>query len=211
MAITAQRNGLSVAAVSSKMSVVIPVLFGFILYNESIGWIKGLGIILALISIYLVTVNPDKIIKGSSFVFPLIVFLGSGFIDTSLKYLQTTFVQKNDIALFSSCIFATAFVIGILITITQLIKGTFKFELRNLIGGIILGVVNYFSIYFLIKAISYKDFESSTIFTLNNIAILLTTTVLGIILLKEKLNIKNKIGVLLASIGIILVSIAGQF
>ena len=64
---------------------------------------------------------------------------------------------------------------------------------------------------FLIKAIGYKDLESSTVFTLNNVAILLTTAILGVVLFNEKLNTKNKLGILLASIGIVLVSVSGQF
>jgi len=68
MAITTQKNGLSVVAVSSKMSVVIPILVGVFLYNESIGRLKVAGILIALASIYLVTVNPNKI-KGSSLIY----------------------------------------------------------------------------------------------------------------------------------------------
>ena len=211
MAITAQRNGLSVVAVASKMSVVIPIIFGFLLYNESIGWIKILGISLALVSIYLVTVNPDKIIKGSSLLYPLIVFIGSGFIDTSLKFLETNYVKEEDVSLFSASIFAAAFCIGILILLSQLVKKTFKFEIKNLIGGVSLGIINYYSIYFLLKTISHKNLESSTVFTINNVAILLTTALLGVVLFKEKLNTKNKLGILLASLSIILVSISGQF
>ena len=211
MAITAQRNGISVVAVASKMSVVIPIIFGFILYHESIGWIKLLGIILALISIYLVTLNPDKVIKGGSFLFPLIVFIGSGFIDTSLKFLETNFVKENEVALFSASIFASAFIIGIAVFLIQFINKSFKFELKNLIGGVSLGIINYYSIYFLIKAISYKNLESSTVFTINNVSILLISTILGIVFFKEKLNTKNKAGILLASMGIILVSLSGQF
>ena len=211
MAITAQRNGISVVAVASKMSVVIPIIFGFILYHESIGWIKLLGIILALISIYLVTLNPDKVIKGGSFLFPLIVFIGSGFIDTSLKFLETNFVKENEVALFSASIFASAFIIGIAIFLIQFINKSFKFELKNLIGGVSIGIINYYSIYFLIKAISYKNLESSTVFTINNVSILLISTILGIVFFKEKLNTKNKAGILLASMGIILVSLSGQF
>ena len=36
MAITTQRSGLSVVSVATKMSVVIPVLFGLIYYKESL-------------------------------------------------------------------------------------------------------------------------------------------------------------------------------
>ena len=45
MGITAQRNGLSVASVAGKMSVVIPIIFGIIVYNEGVGFVKVIGIL----------------------------------------------------------------------------------------------------------------------------------------------------------------------
>ena len=53
MGITAQKNGLSVASVAGKMSVVIPIIFGIIVYNEGVGFVKILGILMALIAVYL--------------------------------------------------------------------------------------------------------------------------------------------------------------
>lgn len=53
MAITTQRSGLSVVSVATKMSVVIPVLFGLIYYKESLGAIKLIGIGIALFAVYL--------------------------------------------------------------------------------------------------------------------------------------------------------------
>ncbi|WP_010521032.1 DMT family transporter [Aquimarina agarivorans] len=210
MAITTQRNGMSVVAVASKMSVVIPILFGVFVYNETIGRIKVLGILIALFSIYLVTVNPNKI-KSSSLLFPILVFIGSGLIDTSLKFLQTNFVKPQDVSIFSATLFVTAGFTGILIIIFQALQKKFTFEFKNLIGGIVLGVCNYFSIYFLVQAISYKGMESSTLFTVNNVGVLLVTTILGVLLFKEKLTQQNKLGILLAAVGIVLVSVSGNF
>ena len=48
MGITAQKNGLSVASVAGKMSVVIPIVAGVFMYNESVGIIKFIGILMAL-------------------------------------------------------------------------------------------------------------------------------------------------------------------
>jgi len=57
MALTAQRNGLSVASVASKMSVIIPVIFGLYAYKESLNYQKGIGILLALIAVYLTSIK----------------------------------------------------------------------------------------------------------------------------------------------------------
>lgn len=210
MAITTQKNGLSVVAVASKMSVVIPIMVGVFLYNESIGRLKVAGIVIALISIYLVTVNPNKI-KASTLFFPLLVFAGSGLIDVSLKYLQTNFVKPSDISVFSATLFGTAGFAGLLIFALQLFQGTFKLQFKSLLGGIILGVANYFSIYFLIKAIAFKGLESSTFFIINNVGILFVTSLLGVLLFREKLTPQNRFGILLAVSGIVLVSLSSRF
>lgn len=72
MALTAQRNGLSAASVASKMSVVIPVIFGIYIYNESIGFQKVLGIVLALIAVYLTAIKLNRLLTlGKDYFSPL--------------------------------------------------------------------------------------------------------------------------------------------
>lgn len=207
-AITTQRSGLSVVAVATKMSVAIPVIFGVILYDESTGILKVTGIILALIAVYLSSIKTREgiAIKTKNLVFPLLVFLGSGIIDTMIKYLETTYVAKDDVALFSTTIFAIAGIIGISILIGQAALGKLRITGKNILGGIILGVPNYFSIYFLVLALRSEGFESSTVFTINNVAIVLVSTLLGIVLFKERLLRKNWIGIILAIISILLVA-----
>ena len=63
MALTAQKNGLSVASVASKMSVIIPIIFGVYMYNESAGFQKIIGIILALVAVYLASVKSKSAIN----------------------------------------------------------------------------------------------------------------------------------------------------
>ncbi|NGX83823.1 EamA family transporter [Aequorivita sp. KMM 9714] len=209
MAITTQRSGLSVVSVATKMSVVIPILFGLLYYKESLGFFKIIGIILALIAVYLASIKTkDGIkIKLSNFIFPVLVFLGSGTIDTTIKYLEGEFIAKNDIPIFSATIYAMAGLIGFAILIFQLVKGSFKFEFKNLIGGIALGVPNYFSVYFLVEALRSNILESSGVFTVNNVAIVMTSTMLGILLFKEKLLRKNWIGIALAVLSILFIAL----
>lgn len=207
-AITTQKSGLSVVAVATKMSVAIPVLCGIFLYNESTGILKLIGITLALVAVYLTSIKKKEgiSIQPKNLIFPLLVFLGSGVIDTSIKFLETSYVSKTDVGLFSSTIFATAGTIGIGILIYQAITGKLELKFRNLIGGIALGIPNYYSIYFLVLALRSEGYDSSTIFTMNNVAIVAFSTLVGIVLFKEKLIKKNWIGLALAVISIILVA-----
>lgn len=210
-AITTQRSGLSVVSVATKMSVAIPVLFGILYFNESTGILKIIGIFLALIAVYLSSIKARTgiAIKKKNLVYPILVFIGSGLIDTLIKFIEAGYVNKTDVALFSSTIFSVAGTIGILVLIFQGFTGNLKITGRNILGGIALGIPNFFSIYFLVMALRNNGFESSTIFTINNVAIVLVSTLLGIILFKEKLITKNWIGIILAIISILLVANSG--
>ena len=208
MAMTAQRNGVSVTSIAGKMSVVIPVLFGVFLYNESVTFLKILGIIIALVAVYLSSVKEDKSENTGTLLFPVLLFLGSGAIDTILKYVQVNHVADEDVSIFSGSLFGIAAIFAVLILAIKSIKKREAFGLKNVIAGIILGVPNYYSIVFLIKALQNKNFESSTLFTINNVAIVIVSTLVGLLLFKEKFSLKNKIGVALAILGIVLVTIA---
>jgi drug/metabolite transporter (DMT)-like permease len=183
MAMTAQKNGVSVASVAGKMSVVIPVLFGVYLYNESVTILKIVGIIIALIAVYLASVKEVKTThKKVSLLFPVLLFSGS--------------------------LFGIAGCFGLIVLLIKAIKKRSPFGVKNIIAGVALGVPNYYSIVFLIKALQTEGIESSTLFTINNVGIVIVSTLVGILLFKEQFSFKNKIGVALAIVGIVIVALA---
>lgn len=208
MAITTQKNGLSVAAVATKMSLVIPILFGIFMYKESTEVLKIIGIIVALIAVYLTSMKSTGgvSINKNNLIFPILVFIGSGIIDTSLKYFETNHVAQNDVPIFSASIFGFAAIVGIITLVYKSITSNLRLSIKNVIAGIGLGVPNYFSIYFLIKALRHDNIDSSTIFTVNNVAVLIVSTIAGILFFREKLSLKNWIGIVLATVSIYLVA-----
>lgn len=208
MANTAQQNGVSVASVAGKMSVVIPVVFGVLLYDESVTYLKIIGILIALVSVYLASVKEERsTFNKAGLLFPILLFFGSGAIDTTLKFVEVNFVQNNETALFSGSLFGFAAFFGLLILLVKTIQKREAFGIKNIIAGIVLGIPNYFTIVFLIKAMQTSGFESSTLFTINNVSVVVVSTLVGLLLFKEKFSLKNKIGVALAILGIVLVTI----
>ncbi|WBX72437.1 EamA family transporter [Tenacibaculum retecalamus] len=209
MGLTAQKNGLSVASVAGKMSVVIPVVAGVFMYNESVGALKLIGILMALVAVYLSSAKSDiSPVKFKNLIYPLLLFIGSGCIDAGLKYTETTYVSDRAVPMFLATIFGCAFILGCIFIITQLIKGNFKFQWKNILGGIALGIPNYYSMEFLLKALQTEGLESSTLFTINNVSVVILTTVFALVFFKEKLIKKNWIGIGLAVISILLVASA---
>ncbi len=202
MAITTQKSGLSVASVATRMSVVIPIIFGFIFYNEEFGIIKILGILLALVAVFLASVKSKDGFKVRNLFFPFLLFLGSGTIDTSFKFIENFYVEEDSIAIFSASLFGFAGIFGLLyLGITQ----NLRIQWKSIIAGICLGIPNYFSVVLIMKALSTEGLDSSTVFTINNVGVVALSTLLGLFLFKERLLTKNWIGVLLAILSIFLV------
>lgn len=205
MALTAQKNGLSVASVASKMSVIIPIIFGIYVYHESISFQKIIGILMALVAVYLTAIKAkDNSAVTQSLYLPILLFFGSGVIDTSINY----FAPDDRIALFSSLIFGVAFIIGSAILIYKYVRFRNKFNFKSIPYGAILGIVNYASIYFLLKALRIDGLESSSLFTINNVAIVAFTTLIGLLFFREHISKTNWAGILFALISIVIVTSA---
>jgi drug/metabolite transporter (DMT)-like permease len=204
---TSQELGVSVASVASKMSLVLPVLLGIVLYAEILGPLKITGVILALAAVYFASIKESTVtVKASAFVLPVLLFLGSGLVDASIKYLQATYMEKGDFSLFSFTVFGTAGITGLLFILIRAVKRPIKVNFRNLLGGAVLGIFNFFSLFFLLRALEGNFLNSASIFTLNNVATVLLSTLFGMVLFRERLGTKNWLGIGLAVISIILVA-----
>lgn len=208
MVVTTQKGGMSVVSVASKMSVAIPVIFVIVYYQESLSLLKLVGIGTALVSVYLVSVRKrDGLsIDMKYFIFPLLVFFGSGLIESSIKFLEDTYVPDDEISLFSANTFLFACLTGLLVFGIRRVTKKTGFKKKDVIGGILLGIPNYFSIYFFILALRIKGLDSSSIFIINNVSIVLLSTLLGIVFFKEKMIGKNWIGIAVAILSIILIT-----
>ncbi len=208
MAKTSQKLGVSVASVATKMSLAIPVLLGVLLYNEQLGPIKIIGVFLALAAVYFSSVRESRlVIRKKELLLPLLVFLGSGIIDSSIKFLEETAVPPEEFPLFSATVFASAATTGMLFILITAFRSRVRVNYRNLLGGMALGVPNFFSIFFLLRALQNELLNSASIFTINNVAIVMLSTLLGIILFKEKVSPLNWGGIAMAVVSIFLVAL----
>src|SRR5690606_3143032 len=207
MAATSQKSGVSVASVATKMSLVIPVLFGLLVYNEKLGTLKSVGILLALAAVYFASVKEKDIpLKKNSIVLPSLVFIGSGIIDTSIKYLEETLVPKEEFPLFSAEVFGSAAATVVLFTAIKSLKKWSVPHIKTVLGGICLGILNSFLIFFLLRPLLHENLYSASVYTINNVAIVMFSTLLRIILFRDRPIIQNWLGIALAIISIFLVA-----
>lgn len=209
MAITTKLNGLTTVSIATKMSFVIPVCIGFFFLKERINVFTCIGLGLAISAIYLTsnTQTQNSTNKKPTLWLPFLVFIGSGIIDASLKLLETTKVGPNEIPIFSATIFLAAASIGTIGLTYSTFRNKSTINTRSILGGITLGVLNFSSVFFLIKALRHTSLESAKLFTLNNIAIVLLSTLVAWFIFKEKLTLKNHLGIILAIASILIVSL----
>lgn len=202
-------DGITTATIANKLSLVIPVLFSFFLYNEQAGFIKILGIILAFPAVYLTTRVKGEEGKNQSLFWPALLFLGSGLLDTLVKFVEQRYLDTPESqAVFTIHVFATAGLIGTVLVIVLAIMNKIKLHPRNILAGILLGVPNYFSIYFLIRLLNSDYMESSAAIPVSNIGVVVASSLAAIAIFKEKANRPRIIGLLLAIAAILLISLA---
>jgi len=202
---SSDKAGLAITAVASKMSVIIPVLAGFLLFHDHINLLKITGIILVLVAFYLIF-KPEKGLRINRhfILLPLLLLLGNGINDTLVKYTQHFYVNQDE-GLFLSFVFLIAFIIGaVYLFFSQVIKGTY-FSVKSIIGGIVLGSLNYWGAWFFIK--SMEVFQASFLFPVVNVGIVSLSALASFIIFKENLSKTNWLGILVAILAILLVSL----
>lgn len=205
-ALSAQKIGVALTSVASKMSVVVPVLAGLVLLNESINLLAGLGVGLALLAFYLTLGQGESRSFPKKYVIlPVLLFLGNGINDTLMKYSEYHHVEGgNDLILFLSVVFFTAMILGLIISLARYIDSKKPILVRNIIAGIILGLINFGSTFYILKAMGV--FESSVVFPITNAGIVSLSALTGYFFFREKLSLKNWIGIGLAIIAILLIA-----
>lgn len=191
MALTTQRLGVTVGSLASKMSLIIPVLVALFFQGDKWTLLKILGIIIALLSVYL-TVKKDEQQNGPIYL-ALILFLGAGILDSVLSHIQYLYLDSPESKVFfTTTVFLVAFGVGALLLIFK----KQKLSLKNIIAGITLGIPNYFSIYFVLR--SLDSMESSLVFPILNIGVVILSALIGWGYYKEHLTKLNWLGVVLA-------------
>ena len=212
LAKSVQSFGVTLASISQKMALVISVGFAIIFFNEQVNTLKIAGIFTALAAIILINIpskglHIDPKIAKTGWYMLFLNFFFSGLIETILFYVETMNISESADIGFVVGLFGMAAFIGTIIMIVGWISGKMKFEWKNMIAGISLGIPNFFTIYLLLRVID-TGIEGSVIFPILNVSIILGSALLGLTLFKEKLSTLQWIGCGLGTLCIILISIS---
>lgn len=210
-AFVVQKTGVSVATVAYKLSLVIPFVFSLYLYGEKATILKITGVALALIAVGCITRTPEqdaknKQVKGLLWLMPLLLFVGSGLLDTMIKFVEQAYINEHNQDSYLITAFCTAATAGACILLILFITGRQRFDGRAVLAGIGIGVPNYFSIWCLLGALKGYANNSSAIIPINNMGIVLFSAVAAWCMFKEKLSGLNRLGIALSLAAIALIA-----
>ena len=203
-ALSFQNAGLIITSVFQKMSLVIPTLLGIFYFSELATTSKISGIILALLAIALVGFNLQKpSIKLSliSLKYPMLLLLAGGAIESLLYFVQRQEIISGYNLNFTGSIFLIAGILGLPFIIYRN-KKNYK---KNLMAGLLLGIPNFYTIYFLLDLLN-QGWEASRLFPMLNVSILALATLCGILLFSEKMSWNRIVGFTLTIFSIYLLS-----
>lgn len=211
-----RRVGVAISTVCSRASMVIPIIVSYMAIEGSAKprWLP-ICIVLVAMTLTVWTGTPDD---GRRYSFrdilaPIIVFITFGASNALLKVIQyrvtvtgtSTGMSEqainSELSLVTASVFFTAM---LLCSYAFFQKGPdgkrTPLSVKNIIGGMSLGLVNYFCTYTLM--LSMKSIDSSILFPIHNIGIVAIGAFVGLWAFHEKMRPHQVLGMVLAAVSI---------
>lgn len=220
--LTAQKVSVTATSLAGNMSLVIPVLFGLFVFqnnNKEFTALNYLGLVLALVALALGAIQQTPKAAGANqpgaagkatgqalWIFPVLTFFASGTNNTLINYLSSRYYPAGQITVFMIIACFGAVVIGTSILVYRMLIHGHRVKIRSVLGGLLLGVPNFLSLYFLLLALAEFGNSAAYVFPIYNILSMLVSALAAWLLYKERLNTLNRWGLLLAVVAIMLIS-----
>lgn len=210
--------GMSLAVGVTRVSVVIPFLASWLVWNEVPSVAQGGGMVLAAVAFFLIAQKHRPPTDGTAGLVSMqdgrpgmdwhafgvlaLTFCSGGAVDLSMKTFEEAFGADNSRVLFLLLAFGGAFLIGAVIVAVRVLRGHSWPSGRTVGWGLLLGVVNYGSLEFILRAIA--ELPGPFVFPANNIAIMVLSAVIGVYVWHERLSLTNQVGMALAVLALVL-------
>ncbi len=192
-----KQAGIAKSDAAQRLSLFLPILAAFLIFGEIVSAGKILAVVLAIVSLTALVYKPKSKIQSTGSIWVLLgVWFGYGIIDILFKQLSknTAMTATN---------LCTVFILSAIILFTYLIIRKIKWNKASIFGGIILGCLNFGNVYFYFRAHQVYNNNPTLIFAAMNLGVISFGTIIGAAVFKEKINVINIIGIILAMVAIV--------
>jgi drug/metabolite transporter (DMT)-like permease len=202
MAGAVRHAGIVLSDAAQRLSLFIPLMASFVIFGETATATKLTGIAVALIALVCLLLRRREGGGGSGDALTstgllLAVWVGYGTIDILFKQLAKAG------AAFSSSLLTAFILAGILMVLYLIVRRT-VWRQRNILAGLLLGLLNFGNIYFYIRAHQTFPQNPTLVFSAMNIGVISLGTLVGAGFFREKLSLINVLGIALAISAIII-------
>ena len=175
---------------AQRLSLFLPILAAFLIFHETLSQSKVVGIVLAFVGLFCLLSKPNQqsAVDFRGILGLIGVWFGYGIIDILFKQ-----VAKSGGA-FPTTLFIAFSLAACIMFIYLLFKRT-QWNVASVVGGIILGVLNFFNILFYIKAHQSFGSNPTLVFAGMNIGVICLGTITGALIFKEKISKINWLGI----------------
>lgn len=152
--------------------------------------------------------NGEDHSQNKSYLLPLLLFAGFGFNLAYTKWVQARFLLPDTFHLYLTFCFLWAFASGAFAwgAIALLLRRhNCRVSLRSAVAGVVLGINNYGAIFFLIAALAQPRWESSVVFPVVSVSVVLLSFFGGALLFSERLTARKSGAVILGILALILI------
>lgn len=194
-----QKNGVVLTSIFQKLGLLVQLLISIVFFKEQPELIQILGIVLCLIAV--VMINFEKGQTAIGFKLGLfLILINSGLCDGMSKVHE----ELGNPALSDHFLFYT-FAVALILCVGLIVAKKESFSWKDIAFGILLGVPNYFSASFLLKALN--DLAAVIVFPTFSVATVVVISMTGVLAFKEKLSKKQWIGMGVILIALVLLNI----
>lgn len=177
---------------AQRLSLFLPILAAFLIFHETLSQSKIVGIFFAFIGLFCLLTKPNQGQSAVNFkgILGLIgVWFGYGIIDILFKQ-----VAKSG-GVFPATLFISFSLAACVMFIYLVLKRT-QWTVPSFLGGVLLGILNFFNILFYIKAHQSFGSNPTLVFAGMNIGVICLGTITGALIFKEKISKINGLGIL---------------
>lgn len=207
LALAVRSAGLARTDIAQRLSLFISLCAAAFIFNEHFDRLKEVGVAFGFVAILLTMYRKENGSQSKyKWVYLLLVFLGFGAVDIMFKMVSQLPNIPYTTSLF--IIYCIAFLLALIYLSYLKISQKTKLQPINFICGCILGLFNFGNILFYLKAHQAMANNPSTVFAAMNIGVILLGSLVGILVFKEKLSNWNYLGLALAVVSIILITLS---
>jgi drug/metabolite transporter (DMT)-like permease len=202
LVVSIQHNGIAKTDAAQRLSLFIPILAAWLLFNEEFTTLKVAAFLIGFPALILILAKPSSKSK-SNWMYAALVLLGFGIIDILFKQiaLYTSLPYTTSLLVVFSISMLVMFVV---IAYESRVK-KIKIHFKSIGFGGVVGVFNFGNILFYLKAHQAFAENPSTVFAGMNMGVIVVGSLVGIFVFKEKLSKINYLGLFLALVAIVLI------